>query len=96
MIFLVMDIAGITYGPLLGLFAFGILTKKLPKDKLVPIICLLSAGICTFLYVASKHKSGWLQGYTFGQELLILNGTLTFIGLWLISKPNTLNKKLTI
>jgi hypothetical protein len=92
MIFLVMDIAGITYGPLLGLFAFGILTKKLPKDKFVPFICLLSAGICMFLYVSSKHKAAWLSGYSFGQELLIINGTLTFLGLWLISKSN---KKLT-
>jgi len=96
MIFLVMDIAGITYGPLLGLFAFGIFTKKLPKDKWVPIICLISAGVCTFLYISSKHKATWLFGYSFGQELLLINGSLTFIGLWLISKSNTVANKLSI
>ena len=89
MIFLVMDIAGITYGPLLGLFAFGIFTKRLPKDKLVPVVCILSAGVCTFLYLATKNKAPWLHGYSIGQELIIINGLLTFLGLWLISKKST-------
>jgi solute:Na+ symporter, SSS family len=87
MIFTVMDIAAITYGPLLGLFAFGILTKRLPADKLVPVISLISAGFCCFLYLSTKSKAGWLNGYAIGQELLIINGLITFIGLWLISKP---------
>ncbi len=86
MIFLVMDVAGITYGPLLGLFMFGIFTKRHPKDAFVPIVCLLSAGICTFLYVSTKYSYNWLNGYAFGAELLIINGLITFIGLYLISK----------
>ncbi len=88
MIFLVMDIAAITYGPLLGLFAFGIFTNKNPKDALVPLVCLVSAGICVFLYSATKQKVAWLNGYAFGQELLIINGFITFIGLWIISLGN--------
>lgn len=86
MIFLVMDIAAITYGPLLGLFAFGIFTKRRTKDQTVPLICLISAGICTFLYIATRNKMSWLNGYAFGQELLIINGLITFIGLYLTSK----------
>lgn len=89
MIFLVMDIAGITYGPLLGLFAFGIFTKKMPIDKLVPLVCIVSAACCTFLYFSSKYKAAWLNGYAFGQELLLINGFITFIGLWLISQRAT-------
>ena len=86
MIFLVMSIAAMTYGPLLGLFAFGIFTTKKPIDALVPLVCIVSVTICTLLYIASKNKLVWLNGYVFGQELLIINGFITFIGLWLISK----------
>jgi hypothetical protein len=85
MIFTVMDIAAITYGPLLGLFAFGIITKRLPADRFVPVICLGSALICCFLYLSTKNKAAWLHGYAIGQELLIINGLITFIGLWAIS-----------
>lgn len=89
LVFTVMDIAGITYGPLLGLFAFGIFTKRIPKDNMVPIVCLVSAAICTYLYVATKSKAAWLNGYAIGQELLIINGVITCIGLWIISKTNS-------
>lgn len=88
MIFTVMDIAAITYGPLLGLFAFGILTKRKPNDKLVPVISIISAGICCFLYLSTKNKAEWLHGYAIGQELLIINGLLTFFGLWLVSSSD--------
>ena len=76
-------IAGYTYGPLLGLYAFGLFTKLKIKDKLVLIPCLLSPLIC---YGLNLHaiKNEWV--YKFGFELLILNGLLTFIGLLLISK----------
>ena len=92
MIFTVMEIAGITYGPLLGLFAFGILTSRIPADKLVPLICMGSAGICTFLYLSSKAKAVWLQGYQVGAELLIFNGIITFIGLLIISRKRELSR----
>jgi len=81
-------IAGYTYGPLLGLFAFGLFTKRNLTDKYVPIIALLSPILC---YIFSDNSEIWFNGYRFGFELLILNGFLTFLGLYIIShKP--LNK----
>jgi Na+/proline symporter len=68
-----------TYGPLLGLFAFGLLTKRQTNDRLVPYICLASPIVCYLLDMAV----GQLTGYHFGYELLMLNGLLTFLGLWL-------------
>lgn len=86
LIFTVLDIAGITYGPLLGLFLFGIFTKRNVKDSFVPIVCIVSPAICTFLYFSSKNKALWLGDYQIGAELLIINGLLTFLGLLLLSK----------
>lgn len=81
---IILDLAGYTYGPLLGLFSFGILTKRvLGKGYIVTVICLLAPAIC---YVISKNVSSWLNGYQIGFELLLINGLLTFIGLWMISK----------
>lgn len=77
----VFKVAGYTYGPLLGLFAFGLFTKIAVKDKFVPIICVFSPCLCYFLNVNSVNL---LNGYKFGFELLILNGCITFLGLWLI------------
>lgn len=74
--------AGYTYGPLLGLFAFGLLTKWKIDDKLVPVVAIVSPIICFFL----KQNSEQWFGYEFGFELLILNGILTFIGLLLLIK----------
>ncbi len=74
--------AGYTYGPLLGLYAFGLFTKRSVLDKWVPIIAILSPIIC---YLLNANSEAWLGGYKFGFELLILNGLLTFIGLALIS-----------
>lgn len=93
LVFTVLDIAGITYGPLLGLFIFGIFTKRTIKDILVPIICVISAGFCTYLYFSSIHNAAWLQGYKVGVELLIINGLITFSGLMLLSAKNELNTK---
>lgn len=76
------QIASITYGPLLGLFCFGILTKRQVKDKLVPLICVLSPVIC---FILSNNSQQWF-GYSFDFELLVLNGALTFLGLCFISK----------
>jgi len=75
-------VANYTYGPLLGLFMFGILTKRKVQDKIVPIVCLSAPLIC---YVVEANSKTWLGGYQFGNELLILNGLLTFMGLWIIS-----------
>ncbi len=73
-----------TYGPLLGLFSFGLLTKRSANDRLIPWIALASPLVCLFLHYATKT---WL-GYTFGYELLLINGLFTFLGLWFTSKPN--------
>jgi Na+/proline symporter len=68
-----------TYGPLLGLFAFGLMTKKNTCDKLVPYIALASPVLCYAIDTLTLN----LTGYKFGYELLMLNGALTFAGLWL-------------
>ena len=74
-------IASYTYGPLLGLFTFGLFTRRQPHDALVPLICIASPLLCYALDTATQH----LWDYHFGYELLMLNGLLTFIGLWLSS-----------
>jgi Na+/proline symporter len=79
-------IAGYTYGPLLGLFAFGLFSKRQIKDKFVPVLAILAPVIC---YIISSNSEVLLNGYKFGFELLILNGLLMYTGLWLISKRKT-------
>jgi len=76
-------VAGYTYGPLLALFAFGILTKRSVKNELVPLVCIAAPVIC---YILKQHDSLWLNGYTIGTELLIINAGLTFLFLLMISK----------
>lgn len=76
--------AGFTYGPLLGLFAFGLFTKFSIRDKLVPLISILSVIISI---IANNNSKAWF-GYEFGFEILIFNGLLTFIGLTLVIKRN--------
>jgi SSS family solute:Na+ symporter len=77
-------IASYTYGPLLGFYAFGLFTKRKIADAWSPIVCLIAPVICYFLNDNSKT---WFHGYQFGFELLVVNGLLTFAGLYLISKP---------
>lgn len=79
----IFTLAGYTYGPLLGLFAFGLFMKSKVKDKYVPLICILSPLISYLLNIFSQE---WFNGYQFGFELLVLNGLLTFIGLFIIRK----------
>ena len=71
-----------TYGPLLGLFAFGLFTRKQPHDGWVPYICVASPLLC---YGADMlAQSQW--NYHFGYELLMMNGAITFLGLWISSR----------
>jgi Na+/proline symporter len=72
-------LASYTYGPLLGLFTFGLFTKQQPDDRFVPYICIASPLICYALDSATQY----FWDYRFGYELLMLNGLLTFVGLWL-------------
>ncbi|WP_295178797.1 sodium:solute symporter [uncultured Christiangramia sp.] len=74
--------AGYTYGPLLGLYAFGLFTKWQVKDKLVPIIAILAPVLS---YIISVNSLAWL-GFEFGFFILILNGFLTFLGLILLRR----------
>jgi hypothetical protein len=76
-------IAGYTYGPLLGLYSFGLFTKRIVKDKVTPFIAILSPVFCYFL---STYSVQLLNGYKFGFELLLVNGFLTFAGLWAFSR----------
>jgi Na+/proline symporter len=76
-------IAGYTYGPLLGMFSFGLFTNYKVKDKLVPVVAVLSPVIC---YLLSAFSEQLFNGYKFGFELLVVNGLLTFSGLYLIVK----------
>ncbi len=76
-------IAGYTYGPLLGLYVFGLYTKWQVKDRWVPVVAVLSPILS---YLLSSHSEFLFNGYRFGFEILIVNGFLTFIGLLLLRK----------
>lgn len=82
------QIASITYGPLLGLFAFGLIMKRKINDKLVPLVCFLAPLIC---FILSHNSKEWFN-YSFDFELLLLNGILTFFGLLIISNKNKESK----
>lgn len=76
-------LASYTYGPILGLFAFGILTKAKVRDKYIPLVAVLSPVLC---YILQSHSESWFGGYKFSYELLIFNALFTFIGLCLFIK----------
>lgn len=82
---LILKVASYTYGPLLGLFFFGILTKRKVKEFLVPFVCVVAPLLC---YILATNSTKWLNGYVFSYEILIVNGLVTFGLLTLIStKP---------
>lgn len=81
-IFLVLRLAGFTYGPLMGLFAFGLMTRRQLRDAWVPVVCIVSPLLTYLIDINSRE---WLNGYVFGFELLLVNGLITFSGLWLLS-----------
>lgn len=88
---MIFKVASYTYGPLLGLYAFGLFVKsKTVHDKLVPLICLISPAIC---FLISKNSATLFGNYVIDNELIILNGMITFFGLLLISKPATKNTR---
>ena len=108
----ILKFAGITYGPLLGLFSFGILTKKQLNDKLVWTVCIIAPLLALSLDILSSpewyekklHISLGLQsisksifnGYKIGNELILINGILTFLGLLLISKKGTAKEDISL
>ncbi|RTY92309.1 sodium:solute symporter [Flavobacterium sp. GT3R68] len=84
---MIFKIASYTYGPLLGLYAFGLFMKsKTVHDKWVPFICVLSPAIC---FLISTNSATLLGGYVIDNELIIINGLITFLGLLAISRPAT-------
>jgi Na+/proline symporter len=88
---MIFKIASYTYGPLLGLYAFGLFVQtKTVKDKWVPFVCVLSPAIC---FLISKNSALLLGNYVIDNELIIVNGLITFLGLLLISKPATTQTK---
>jgi Na+/proline symporter len=86
MITVILVVAAYTYGPLLGLFAFAILTRRRPADRWVPAIAIAAPLIC---YAVDHYQRAIFGDYQVGLEILALNGALTFAGLWLISGRRT-------
>ena len=86
MIDLLFNLASYTYGPLLGLFAFSMFTKYKINDKFSPIICIISPIICLIIQYMSNNS--------FGYELLLLNGIITFVGLLLIKRNDSTERKI--
>jgi Na+/proline symporter len=79
----IFKVASYTYGPLLGLYSFGLfLSNRQVNDKLTPFICLISPAICYYL---STHSAELMGGYVFDNELIIVNGLITFAGLLITS-----------
>lgn len=101
----ILKFAGVTYGPLLGLFAFGILTKRKLRESLTWTVCIVAPLFALGLdmvsnpawYEAKLHmklgldslSAGTFNGYKIGNELILINGIITFIGLWFISRKQT-------
>lgn len=77
------DVAGFTYGPLLGMYAFGLFTRRSVRDRYVPLVCVASPVFC---YILRLNSEAWLWGYKFGFEILLVNGLLTFLGMLCISR----------
>ncbi len=82
MIDVILKMAAYTYGPLLGLFTFGILSRRAVADHLVPLICIIAPVFCLILEFVTPR---FIPGFKLGPELLVINGALTFLGLWIIS-----------
>ena len=76
-------LASYTYGPILGLFFFGIATKRAVRDRYVPLTALVAPVLC---YILQSHSEQWFGGYKFSYELLIFNAFFTAIGLALLSR----------
>jgi Na+/proline symporter len=88
MIGVILKVAGYTYGPLLGLFAFGILTKRKVRDRFVPVIAIAAPLICFFI---DKYQKSLFGSFEIGLELILINGLLVFLGLLLISRPQPIS-----
>lgn len=81
-------LASYTYGPILGLFAFGIFMKQQVRDKYIPLVAIISPILC---FILQMNSEVWFNGYQFSYELLIFNASFTFIGLCILTKKNKTN-----
>jgi Na+/proline symporter len=86
MINLILTLAAYTYGPLLGLFAFAILAGRPLRHRWVPVVAVAAPALCFWI---DRNQEALFGGYQVGLELLVLNGALTFAGLWLVSWRKT-------
>ena len=77
--------ASYTYGPLLGMFAFGLTTKRRVRGWAIPT---LAVAVPTLCYVLASHSEEWLAGYSFSYEILIVNAAIMFVGMWIFSRRN--------
>ena len=80
---LIFTMASYTYGPLLGMFAFGLVSKRSVQGWAMPVVALASP---TLSYLIATHSQAWLGGYTFSYEILIVNAALSMLGLWAFSR----------
>ena len=88
---MIFKVASYTYGPLLGLYAFGLFQKsRKVNDKLVPIICFY---LHFFTYLINENSKILFSGYVFDNELIIVNGLITYLGLYLTSSKT--NEKIS-
>ncbi len=87
----VFKVAGFTYGPLLGLFAYGLMNKNAVRDKWVPLVCVLSPIISVILDFNSEN---WFNGYQFGFEILLVNAAITMLGLFGLYKSRPISKEI--
>ncbi|HVI44959.1 MAG TPA: sodium:solute symporter [Chitinophaga sp.] len=90
MIGIILKLATYTYGPLLGLFAFGILSKRSVNDKLVPLVCVAAPLLC---FIIDKYQSNIFGSFQIGLELLLINGLFTYLGLMMISHREVVSRK---
>ena len=79
---MVYTLASYTYGPILGMFAFGILSRRRPADRYVPVAAVVGVVLCLVLQLNSER---WFGGYRFSYEILLLNALFTAVGMWLLS-----------
>jgi len=87
----IFKVASYTYGPLLGLYSFGLFfsSRRQVRDRAVPFVCLISPAICYYL---SMNSAKLLGGYVFDNELILVNGLITFVGLWILSSARVKTK----
>ena len=80
------SVASYTYGPLLGVFLFGICTRRTVRDSLVPVVTIAAPMLCLLL---DRFSEAWLGGYRFGFEVIIINAIITIVGMFIISRRNS-------